>query len=97
MADTTTAYTACDVPVYLDDAGGTLRDISGSSNKLETTFENKIGEFRVMGGSQWMQRIQCGKDATIKLTGIASTATNEIRDILSAWFFSGSGLRTLRS
>jgi hypothetical protein len=96
MADTATAFTACDVVVELDDAGGTLRDISGSSAKVEANFDNNIGEFRTLGGSQWKNRIQCGKEASFKVTGIASTGTNEIRDIILAWFFSGSGLRTFR-
>ena len=96
MADTTTAFTACDAVIELRDIGGVLRDISGSTNKIETTFENKIGEFRTLGGSQWPNRLQCGKDATFKVTGIASTAVNEIKDIIEDWFFNGSGLRTLR-
>jgi len=96
MADTTTAFTACDVVAELDDASGVLRDISGSTNKIEADFKNNIGEFRTRGGSQWKNRIQCGKDASVKLTGIASTAVNEIRDIILNWFFNGSGLRTFR-
>lgn len=96
MADTTTAFTACDVVVELDDASGTLRDISGSTSKVEANFDNNIGEFRTLGGSQWKNRIQCGKDASFKLTGIASTTANEIRDIIETWFISGSGLRTFR-
>jgi hypothetical protein len=96
MADTTTAFTACDVVAELDDASGVLRDISGSTNKLEADFKNNIGEFRTLGGSQWKNRIQCGKDASVKLIGIASTAVNEIRDIILNWFFNGSGLRTFR-
>ena len=65
MADTTTAFTACDVVVELDDASGTLRDISGSTSKVEANFDNNIGEFRTLGGSQWKNRIQCGKDVSL--------------------------------
>lgn len=95
MPETTTAFTACDWTLELDDDTNTLRDISGSSSNCDVNFDHKTGEFRVFG-SEWMKRIQCGKDASFKIKGVATTAANEIRDLVEDWFFSGSGLRTFR-
>jgi hypothetical protein len=89
MVTTTTAFTACDAVIELDNGAGTLTDISGSSNSVDVNFDNQIGEFRVFG-TQWMSRVQCGKDATISIKGIATTATDEIRDIIENWFFTDS-------
>lgn len=96
MTATTTAFTACDWVLELDDETGTLLDISGSSSNVDVNFDNKIGEFRVFG-TEWMTRIQCGKDAGFKIKGIGSTGPDEIRDLIEAWFFNGpSGPRTFR-
>lgn len=95
MPATTTAFTACDWKIEIDDSGGTLQDVSGSSSTLDANFDNDIGEFRVFG-SEWKNRIQCGKDASFKLKGIATSGANEIRDLIENWFFSGSGLRSFQ-
>jgi len=89
---TTTAFTACGAVVKLEDGATTLRDVSGSSNSVEFNFDNKIGEFRTFD-TQWFTRVQCGKDAGITLKGVATTAANEIKEIVESWFFSGSGDR----
>lgn len=95
MPATTTAFTACDAVLRLDDATNSLRDISGSSSTTEVNFDNKIGEFRVFG-TEWTTRVQCGKDASFKIKGVATTGANEIREIIEAWFFDGSGARTFQ-
>lgn len=94
MPVTSTAFTACDAVIELSD-GVALRDISGSMNTVDANFENQIGEFRVFG-SQWKQRIQCGKDASFTIKGVATTGANEIREIIEEWFFSGSGPRAFQ-
>lgn len=86
MATTTTAFTACDYVLNLDDSVGTPQDISGSSSNVDVNFDNKIGEFRTFG-TEWMQRMQCGKDASFKIKGIATQGANEIKDLIETWYF----------
>lgn len=95
MPTTSTAITACDAVLRLDDSTGTLVEISGSTNKIDMNFDNKIGEFRTFG-EDWMTRIQCGKDASFTIQGIATTTVDEIRDLIEDWFFAGYGARTLQ-
>jgi hypothetical protein len=89
MPSTTTAFTACDWVLELDNDLGTLTDVSTSSSKVDTNFDNQVGEFRTFG-SQWKSRLVCGKDASFKLTGVASTADGELRDLIETWYFEGS-------
>lgn len=91
MPPTSSAFTACDAVIELSD-GTVLQDISGSTNTVDANFENQIGEFRVFG-TQWKQRIQCGKDASFSIKGVATTGVAEIREIIDEWFFQGSGPR----
>lgn len=95
MAATTTSFTACNAVMRLDNNAGTLQDISGNSSSVSMSFDNKIGEYRVFG-NQYVQRIQCGKDASVTINGVATTTANEIRDVVESWYFSGSGLRTFQ-
>jgi len=93
MATTTTAFTGCDYGWELDNAAGTVQNIQGSITSVDASLENKVGTFKVFG-TQWENAIQCGKKVSIKVKGIATTATNETRDILLNWYFGGSGNRT---
>lgn len=95
MAASTTVFNGCDSVVRLDNSGGTLVDISGSSNNIEFDPKREIGEFKPFS-TPWKTRIDCGKDAAIKLSIVCSTAAGEGMDILLDWFFNGSGLRTLQ-
>lgn len=95
MPATTSAFTACDTVVKLDNENGVLQDISGSSNTLEAVFERKTGEVRVFG-TEWMLRIQCGKDASFKLKAVGTSAVSEVRRLVTDWFFDGQGTRTLQ-
>jgi hypothetical protein len=95
MAATTTAFTACDWVLELADETDTLQDVSGSSTTCDVNLDNQIGEFRPFG-TQWKTRTQCGKDASFKIKGIATTAANEIRDLIKNWYFNGSGPRRFR-
>lgn len=89
MAQTTTHVNACDVSVWLDNSGGTLTDISGSSNSLTMDGSLEVGELRTFQ-SKWPVRTECGKDMEIGLTVIYSTASDEAMDILKNWFFASS-------
>lgn len=94
MAQTTTHVNACDVSIWLDNAAGTLKDISGSSNKVSMSFTREIGELRTFQ-TKWPVRLGCGKDAEFTLTAVYSTATNEAMDILKNWWFADDpGLRS---
>lgn len=93
MSATTTAFTACDAVLFLDNASGTPVDISGSTNTVDANFDNKLGEFKPFG-TQWPIRVTCGKDASFTIKGVATTAIGEIRDLVENWFFNGSGART---
>jgi hypothetical protein len=94
MPLTGTAQNFCDVSIWLDDINGTQRNISGSSNSIGLDLNNNLGEIWAFG-TEWPTRLECGKDATINLDVIYSTAANEGKDILLAWFFAiKSGLRT---
>lgn len=94
MDQTTTHVNACDVAVWLDNAAGTPKDISGSSNKVAMSFTREIGELRTFQ-VKWPVRLGCGKDAEFTLTAVYSTATDEAFDILKNWWFAGDpGLRS---
>lgn len=97
MAETTTALNACDVSVWLDNAAGTLKDISGSSNSMTLNFTKNNGSLQVFG-TKWQIRLSCGKDATFTLIAVYSSATDEAADILKNWFFAANepALRTLK-
>lgn len=94
MAASTTIFNGCDCVILLDNSSGTPVDISGSSNNVEYDFQNEVGEFKPFG-TDWKSRITCGKDATIKLRIVASTAAAEaMRNVLD-WFFNTDGQKTL--
>lgn len=95
MPLTTTAVNACDVKIWLDDEVGTLKDISGSSNTCSMEFTNQLGAVRAFG-TRWSTRLECGKDATINLSIIYSTASDEAADIVKQWFFTYPGKRTIK-
>lgn len=95
MAQTTTAVNACDASVWLDDATGELRDISGSSNNVEINFDHDVEAF-VTYQAKWPRRLECGKDASFTLHVIYTEAANEGYDILKNWFFATApGARSL--
>jgi hypothetical protein len=95
MSETTTPVNACDVSVWLDNASGVLKDISGSTNQINMEFTSNIGELRVLA-TRWPLRLQCGKDATFSLIVVYSTAADEGMDILKNWYFgNATGARSL--
>lgn len=94
MTQTTSYVNACDASVWLDNAAGTLTDISGSSNNVQMEFTQIIGELSTYQ-QKWPVRLSCRKDATFTLTAVYSTAADESIDILNNWFFATTpGLRT---
>ena len=95
MTQTTTYINACDASIWLDNAAGTLKDISGSSNTIQAEFTQVIGELSTFQ-QKWPVRLSCRKDATFTLGVVYSTATDEGMDVLKNWYFAATpGLRTL--
>lgn len=95
MAATTTAISASDAVISLDNAGGTLTDISGSSNSLTLTLNKALGDFNVFG-LDWGKSQEGKRRATVSMQIVYTTTASEAIDLLNAWYFSGSGVRTLR-
>lgn len=95
MPLTTTAFTACDSVVRLDNSSNSLIDISGSSNSVEFDFSNDIGEFKTFG-SKWKGRLQCGKDAKIKVKIVMTKDIAEAARNVLDWFFTTGGLKTFQ-
>ena len=90
MAATTTAVNACDCEIWLDDAGGVARDISGSMSKFSFGFSQKLGEYEVFTDG-WMYRLCCGRDVTFTLNIVYTMAANEGMDIIRNWCLSATG------
>jgi len=53
------------------------------------TFSANVGELQTLE-SQWPVRTECGKDCTVSLTVVYSTATDEGWDVLKNWYFATS-------
>jgi len=88
MAVTTTALVATNCVIKVDNAAGTLVDISGQSNKAEIQFNNSVAEFRPFS-TQWNMRVVVGKDAPVTLSGVYSGNDAEALGLLRTWFFGG--------
>jgi len=86
MAQTTTDVNACDVAIWIDNAAGTLTDVSGSTNQCSLTFTHETGITRTFG-SRWPRRKGCMKDTKIKLNIVYSEASGEMMDCWKNWFF----------
>ena len=96
MAPTTTMVSGCNAVVRIDDSGGSLQDMSGSSNKVDIEAMNELGEFKPFG-TQWKNRIQCGKDLSLALASVFTEAADEAHDLLSTWFEQdGGAARTIQ-
>lgn len=86
MSQTTTDITPCDASIWLDNAAGVLKDISGSTNAVDLSFTKVIGQLSTFQ-TRWPRRQECGKDAVWTLTIVYSTADDEAMDILKTWYF----------
>ncbi|NIP86509.1 MAG: hypothetical protein GTO03_13460 [Planctomycetales bacterium] len=84
--------------ISLDNAGGTLTDISGSSNAVSLTFSNEVGTYR-RAGSDAPTRYLEAQDLSISLSVVYSTASGEGLALLRAWAagsIGGGDARTIR-
>lgn len=95
MQTTSTVVNACDAVIELEDDGGIMREISGSSNEVLIDFDNDLGDYKAFG-NRWKGRLECGSDAVFKLKFLYSTAANEALDIWKSWFFGTRGHRRIK-
>lgn len=96
MAPTTTPIVATNCVIKLDNASGTLVDISGQTNSVELKPDNAVAEYRVFG-TIWKQRkAGVGKDCPVTIKVVMSTTAAEALGLLNGWFFGGvDNARTL--
>ncbi len=87
MGISTTTVNACDASIWIDDANGTLKDASGSTNSVSISISQNVGEQRVFG-SRWPYRQMCGRDVSLDITVVYSTAADEGLDLLRDWILS---------
>lgn len=86
MAQTTTSTNACNAQILVDNAAGTLTDISGSSNQASISMSVDTAETSTFQG-QWKIKKSCKTSATLSLQVLYSTTADEGLDILRDWFF----------
>lgn len=97
MAQTTTFANACDVVLRVDNAAGSLTNVSGSSNSASLSLQRTLGELTTFEG-EWTIVTSCKISGTISLGAVYSTASTEAREILEEWMFrdgAGSPIRTV--
>jgi len=96
MAQTTTAVNACDVEIALDNDGGVLTDISGSTNRISLDFAVNRGEANTFEGDYPISKT-CGKTCSGTMTVLWSTTGDEGWDLVKGWYHVYNGAsRTLR-
>ena len=96
MAQTTTAQAGCRAEVWLDNSGGTLTNISGSSTQVDPHFTHALGTYRARNDGGWPKRLDAGKDSDVRLNVLYTSTADEGWDILREWWFaSAPGARTL--
>lgn len=95
MPATGTAINGCDAVIRMRDSAGAYRNVSGSSNNFTLDLQNEIGEFKPFG-TDWKVRLTCGKDATLQLDVIYSTANDEGFDLIRNLYFTGTGRADLQ-
>jgi hypothetical protein len=86
MAQTTTAVNACDVVISIDNSGGTLTDISGSSNQCSMDIARNVAEVYTFSGD-WAIKKSCKSSVTVAVQVLYSTTADEGRDLLEDWIF----------
>lgn len=88
MAQTTTAFNACDARIKIDDDEGAPVDVSGSTNSASLSLESDIGEYKSFSSAGWKGRLACGRDASLDVTVIGSTDTDEALALVRQWYAS---------
>jgi len=86
MPQTTSAASFLDCKIKLDNAGGTLRDISGSTTQINPEFIHTIGRAHT-GDTKWALKVDGTKDATMTVNVVYSQGANEAFQMLLTWWF----------
>lgn len=86
MTQTTSQVNSCDSTLKLDDEGGNLQDISGSSNAVTIERLQKVGDGLRTFGNDFSVRAACGRDANITLRAVYSQADSEATFLLNDWY-----------
>lgn len=86
MTQSTTQINACDVVIKLDNDGGVLQDISGSTNTININRLNRVGDGVRTFGSRFPLRAACGKDAEITMRAVYSGNELEAKQLLNEWY-----------
>lgn len=90
MAQTTTHINACDVRIYIDNALGTLTDVSGSTSEASLSLTRSLGSLTTFEG-EWDIVTSCKISGSISLTAVYSTSQIEARAIIEGWMFNDDG------
>jgi len=85
-------HNACDIQAWMEDIGGNMVNVSGTSNSADLDFNQEIGEFKPFG-SRWKLRLECGKDASGSLRVVYSDGVDEASKLVKDWYFNGGGSR----
>lgn len=89
MTVTSTTIAATNCGIWLDNAAGTLTDISGSTNSVTITPEHGVADWRVFG-SAWHQRKVIGKSVTMAIKAVYTTDAAEVTKLLENWWSGGN-------
>ncbi len=89
MPQTTTSVNACDVVLEIDNASGTLTDVSGSTNQASMTMSSNVGETSTFEG-QWAIRRVCKTSVDVSVQAVYSTDDTEALNLLVDWWFAGN-------
>lgn len=96
MAQTTTAVNGCNVVLQVDNASGSLVDVSGSTNQANLDLAAASAETFTFDGD-WAIIKNCKKSATLAIQALYSVTETQALNILMDWFFNSlSTSRTIQ-
>lgn len=90
MAQTTNGVNACDVVLQVDNASGTLTNVSGSTNQASLDLSAASAETNTFEGD-WAIKKSCKKAATLSIQALYSVIETEGLNILMDWYFNSLG------
>ena len=95
MPQTNSAASSVDCQAWLDDSGGELRNISGSTTRVRPNKTQTEGRFAT-GESSWQGMLSGFLDADLELEIVYSEGRDEALQLLKEWWFADvPGLRTI--
>lgn len=95
MAQTTDSVNACNVVLMVDDADGTLQDVSGSTNQASMDFSRAVAETFTFEGD-WAIKKSCKKSVGLSIQALYTLNDAEASNILEDWFFNSNASRTVQ-